>query len=67
MPHMRLSRRNTNLVMFTCTENSLAVLTHHRAADHSHCSAYLADFALDPYFRPFNHPVRFVGMGEGKL
>jgi hypothetical protein len=50
MLQMRLSRRNVNFVMLTRTEDSLPVLTRHNAADHRHGLAYLAHFAVDPYF-----------------
>jgi hypothetical protein len=67
MLQMRLPRGHTNFMMLTRTEDSFPVLTHHRAADHGHCSAYLADFAVDPYFRSFNRESGFGGMRKGEV
>ena len=44
---MLLLSRNTNFVMLARTVDGLAVLTHHRAADHGHCAANLHNFAVE--------------------
>jgi hypothetical protein len=50
MQQMRLLRWHTNFMVLTRAEDSLAILTHHRATNHSHGSAYLTDLTVNSYF-----------------